>query len=150
MRHKAALAGAALAAAASALVAEPSSAATIEILSLVDAGCCSVSDGSKLQTDPAGTEAGAAQQRLNEDQAPSLAGGLGEAGDPITVNEVGRDGSEKAGDSLGPDAVALKVSAGLDDISPDAVSSVTAPEPSVLTRVLMTFADLRAAVLGGR
>ncbi len=149
MRHKAALAGAALAAAASALVAEPSSAATIEILSLVDAGCCSVSDGSKLQTDPAGTEAGAAQQRLNEDQV-SLDGGRGEADDPITANEVGRDRSEKAGDSLGPDAVALKVSAGLDDISPDAVSSVTAPEPSVLTRVLMTFADLRAAVLGSR
>jgi hypothetical protein len=30
------------------------------------------------------------------------------------------------------------------------VSSVAAPEPSVLTNLLMIFADLRAAVLGGR
>ena len=70
-------------------------------------------------------------------------------GDPVTVNEVGNDGSERAGDSLGPDAVAIKESGGVGDDTPDGVSSVAAPEPSVLTTVLMIFADLRATVFGG-
>ena len=42
MRHRAALAGAALALGVFALTAGPGSAATVEILSLVDAGCCSI------------------------------------------------------------------------------------------------------------
>jgi hypothetical protein len=124
MRHRAALIGAALALGACAPVAGPSSADTVEILSSVDAGCCSTSDGSKVQNDPGG-------------------------GDPVTANEAAEDVSEKAGDSLGPHAVALKVSGGLDGISPDAVSSAPAPEPSVLTRLLMIFVDLRTTALGG-
>jgi hypothetical protein len=123
MRHRAALAGAALALGAFALTAGLGSAATVGILPPVDAGCCSISDGSKFQNDP--------------------------TGGPVTVNEVGNDGSERAGDSLGPDAVAIKESGGVGDDTPDGVSSVAAPEPSVLTRVLMIFADLRATVFGG-
>jgi len=122
MRHRAALAGAALALGAFALTAGLGSAATVGILPLVDVGCCSISDGSKFQNDP--------------------------TGGPATVNEVGSDGSERAGDSLGPDAVAIKESGGVGDDTPDGVSSVAAPEPSVLTRVLMIFADLRATVFG--
>ena len=122
MRHRAALAGAALALGAFALTAGPGSAATVGLLPLVDVGCCSISDGSKFQNDP--------------------------TGGPVTVNEVGNDGSERAGDSLGPDAVAIKESGGAGDDTPDGVSSVAAPEPSVLTRVLMIFADLRATVFG--
>ena len=113
MRHRAALAGAALALGAFALTAGPGSAATVGILSLVDAGCCSISDGSMFQNDP--------------------------TGGPVTVNEVWNDGSERAGDSLGPDAVAIKESGGVGDDTPDAVSSVAAPEPSVLTRLLDDF-----------
>jgi hypothetical protein len=122
MRHRAALGGAALALGALALITGPGSATTVEILSPAGMGCCAILDGSKIQNDP--------------------------AGDPIT-NEAGNDGSEGAGDSLGPDAVALKESSGFDDTSPDAVNSVAAPEPSVLTRLLMIFADLRGTVFGG-
>jgi hypothetical protein len=123
MRHRAALAGAALALGAFGLTAGPGSAATVGILPLVDVGCCSISDGSKSQNDP--------------------------TGGPVTVNEVGNDGPERADDSLGPDAVAIKESGGVGDDTADGLSSVAAPEPSVLTRVLMIFADLRATVLGG-
>jgi len=129
MRHRAALVGAALALGAFALIAGPSSAATVGILSLVDAGCCSIPDGSKLQDNPTAT--------------------AGEAGDPVTVNDPWNDGSERPGDSLGPDAAADTARAGLDANSPDVVSSVAAPESSLLTRVLMMFADLRSTVLGG-
>jgi hypothetical protein len=114
MRHGAALAGAALAAGALTLIAEPGSGATVEILSLVDAGCCSISDVSNP------------------------------AGDLLEVNAIANDGFENAGDPLAPDAVALRASGQLDDISPEAVSSVAATETSVLTSLLITFADLRA------
>jgi len=152
MRHRAALAGAALAVGGFALIAGPSSAGTIGILSLVDPGCCSISDGSKLQNDPAGAakgEAFAVPQNSNGEPLPSLDDGQSEPGNPAAVNEVLNDGSERAGDSLGPDAVALEGSGGLDDNTPDGVSSMANPEPSVLTRVLLMFADLRATVTRG-
>jgi hypothetical protein len=49
----------------------------------------------------------------------------------------------------GPDAVAVKESGGFDENSPDAVSSVAAPELSALTRLLTVFADLRSTLFGG-
>ena len=122
MRHRAALAGAALAAGALALIAGPGSAATVEILSFADAGCCSISDGSNLEIDP--------------------------ASDPAPVKEVANGEFERAADSLGPEAIAIKESGRAGDDIPDGVSSVAAEEPSVLTRVLMIFADLRATVFG--
>jgi hypothetical protein len=121
MRHRAALAGAALAAGALALIAGPGSAATVEILSLADA-CCSISDGSNLEIDP--------------------------AGDPAAVKEVANGEFERAADSLGPEAIAIKERGRVGDDIPDGVSSVAAEQPSVLSRVLMIFADLRATVFG--
>jgi hypothetical protein len=133
MRHRAALLGAALAGGAFALIAGPSSAGTIEILSLVDPGCCSVPDGPNLQIDSNGAakdEAFAVRQRSNGEPVPSL--------------DISNDGSERAGDPLGPDAVSLKESGRSDDNTPDGASSMAAAEPSVLTRMLMIFADQRA------
>jgi hypothetical protein len=152
MRHRAALAGAALAAGGFALIAGPSSAGTVAILSLVDPGCCSVSDGSNLQNDPdaaANGEAFAVPHRSNGEPIVSLDDGRSEPGDPVTVNDISNDGSERAGDPLRPDAVSFKESGRSDDNTPDGASSVAAAEPSVLTRVLMIFADLRATVGGG-
>jgi hypothetical protein len=117
IKHRAALAGAALVVGAFALIAGRGSGATVDILTLVDAGCCSVSDVLRLQNDS--------------------------ARDLLTVNEVGNDGTEKAGDSLGPDAAALTAARELDVVAPDAVSAVAASETSVLTRLLIAFADLR-------
>jgi hypothetical protein len=149
MSRRAALAGAALAAGASALITVPASADTIEILSFLDAGCCSVSDGSKLQNGTVEGDPAGAPQRPTGEQVPALDDRRGEAGEPATVSEVVDDRFERAGDSLGPDAVALKVSNEAANDSPDGVSSVAAPEPSVLTRLLLIFADLRATVLRG-
>jgi hypothetical protein len=152
MRHRAALFGAALAAGGFALIAGRSPAGTIGILSLADPGCCSVSDGSKLQIDPDGAakgEAFAVPQRSNGEPIPSLDDGRSEPRDPVTVTAISNDGSESAGDSLGPDAVSLEESGGSDDNAPDGASSVAAAEPSVLSRVLMIFADLRATVVRG-
>jgi hypothetical protein len=136
MRLRAVLAGAL--AVTCAQIAGPGSAATVGILDFVDADCCSISNGSKLQSDPVETA-----------RTPLLADLQRSEGEPITVNEVANDGSERAGDSLGPVVMALKDGGELDDNSPDAVSSVAAPEPSVLTRLLLVFADLRATVFGG-
>jgi hypothetical protein len=152
MRHRAALFGAALAAGGFALIAGPSPGGTIGILSLVDPGCCSVSDGSNLQIDPDGAakgEAFAVPRRSNGEPIPSLDDGQSEPGDPVTVNDISNDGSESAGDSLGPDAVSLEESGGSDDNASDGASSVAAAEPSVLSMVLMIFADLRATVVRG-
>lgn len=150
MRHRAALTGAALAGVC-ALIAGPSPADTVGIPSLIDAGCCSTSNGSKLQNDPAGTEieAIAIPQTSNGEPIPSLDDRRSESGDPATVNDVANGGSEAAGDLPGPDAVAVNESVGFDENSPDAVSSVAAPELSALTRLLMVFADLRATLFGG-
>jgi hypothetical protein len=120
MKHRAALAAAALAAGLLVLIAGPSSGATVAVLSMVDAGCCSISDFSKLQNDP--------------------------AGDLPTVSDIGGEGAEKAVDSPGPDVVGLKAGRESYDISPDAVNSVAAPETSVLTRVLIVFSDLRSTL----
>jgi hypothetical protein len=149
MRHRAALAGAL--AAACALMAGPASAATVGVLAFVDPGCCAIANGSKLQNDPAGTAGGepvAVLQRSNGDPIPSLDDRPSQFDDPETVGEAANR-SERAGDSFDPEAMAIKDSGELDDNSSDAVSSVAAPEPSVLTRLLMMFADLRVSVFGG-
>jgi hypothetical protein len=125
MRHRAALAGAALAAGGLALMTGPSSADTVRILSLVDPDCCSISD------------------------LPSLDGLQTEPADPATISGIADDESERAGDSLGPAAMAIKERGGVGDDTPEGVDSVAAPEPSVLTRVLMIFADLPATVIRG-
>jgi hypothetical protein len=148
MRHRAALAGA-LAAVACALIAGPASAATVGVLAFVDPSCCAIASGSKLQNDPAGTAGGepvAALQRSNGNPIPSFDDRPSQFDDPETVGEAAT-GSERAGDSFGPEAIALKDGGELDANSPDGVSSVAAPEPSVLTRLLMMFGDLR--VFGG-
>ena len=119
MSRRAALAGAALALGALPILAEPGSAAIVEIHSPLDPECCSNSDGSMLQSDPAGGRA--------------------------TVDKVSSDGPEETGGRLGPDPFALKEIGGSAG-NFDAVSSVATPEPSVLTRLLMIFADLRATV----
>ena len=117
MSRRAALAGAALVLGA---FVEPSSAGTVEIPSPVDPGCCSISDDSMLQSDPTGAR--------------------------VTVDEVWNDGSENTGDPLEPDAFAINETGGSGGNSLGAMSSVAAPEPSVLTRLLIIFADLRATV----
>jgi len=151
MRRRAALASAALAAGGLGLIAGPSSAATVRILSFIDPNCCSISDGSKLQADSDGTEKGEAiMQTTNANSILSLNDQESDPGDPISVNDVANDGSERAGDFLGPDAVAIKEIGGLGDNIPEGVSSVAAPEPSVLTKVLMIFADLRFTLIRGR
>jgi hypothetical protein len=94
-------------------------------------------------------DSGAASQRPTGEQVSPLGDGRRESGEPATVSEVGDNRFERAGDSLGPDAVALKVSRASGDDSPDGLSSAPAPEPSVLTQLLMIFSDLRATVLGG-
>jgi hypothetical protein len=149
MRHRAALSG--TLAAACVLMAGPGSAATVEILAFADAGCCSISSGSKLENDAAGTAGGepvAVLQRSNGEPISTLEDRPSEFDDPERVNEPA-SGSERAGDLLGPEAMALKDSGELGDNSPDAESSVAGPEPSVLTRLLMIFADLRTSVYGG-
>ena len=119
MSRRAALAGAALALGALPILAEPGSAAIVEIHSPIDPECCSNSDGSMLQSDPAGGR--------------------------VTVDKVSSDGPEETGGRLGPDPFALNEIGGSAG-NFDAVSSVATPEPSVLTRLLMIFADLRATV----
>jgi hypothetical protein len=140
MNCKATLAGAALAAGASALAPRAGWPATITIPSHIDGGCCSISAGSDLQDDPAGK---------------------GESGVPITVNEAGSDwlatrGRREGGADLlaigassGPDAAALGSVAETGDNGPDAVASVADPEPSTLTKLLIAFSDLRSRVFGG-
>jgi hypothetical protein len=117
MSRRAALAGAALVLGA---FVEPSSAGTVEIPSPLDPGCCSISDDSMLQSDPAGAR--------------------------VTVDKVWNDRAENTGDPLEPDAFALNQTGGSGGNSLGAMSSVAAPEPSVLTRLLIIFADLRATV----
>ena len=131
MSRRAALAGAALVLGA---FVEPSSAGTVEIPSPLDPGCCTISDDSMLQSDPAGAR--------------------------VTVDKVWNDGAENTGDPLEPDwqekgapyrprepdAFALNETGGSGGNSLGAMSSVAAPEPSVLTRLLIIFADLRATV----
>jgi hypothetical protein len=117
MSRRAALAGAALVLGA---FVEPSSAGTVEIPSPLDPGCCSISDDSMLQSDPTGAR--------------------------VTVDKVWNDGAENTGDPLEPDAFALNETGGSGGNSLGAMSSVAAPEPSVLTRLLIIFADLRATV----
>jgi hypothetical protein len=148
MKHRAALPGA-LAALACALMNEPGSAATVGILAFASpADCCSIAVDSKLGTVPAAGEPAAILRRSDAEAIPSLEGRSSEFDDPETLNEAA-NGSERAGDSLGPEAMALKDGGELGDNSPDAVSSVAGPQPSILTRVLLAFADLRATVFGG-
>ena len=130
MRHRAALAWACV------LIAGPGPAATVGI----------------AQNDPAGTADGggtAVPQTSNGEPKLSLDDRQSGSGDPVTVSDVANGGSERDGNSLGPEAVAVKESGGFDDNAPNAVSSAAGPEPSALTRLLMVFADLRATVFGG-
>ena len=117
MSRRAALAGAAWVLGA---FVEPSSAGTVEIPSPLDPGCCSISDDSMLQSDPAGAR--------------------------VTVDKVWNDRADNTGDPLELDAFALNETGGSGGNSLGAMSSVAAPEPSVLTRLLIIFADLRATV----
>ncbi len=145
MRHRAALAGA-LAALACALTGGPCSAATVGIVAFADPpNCCSIADGSKLQTEPAGREPVAALRKSAEEPIPYPVERLSQFDDPETLNELA-SGSERAGDSLGPEAMALKDGGELGDNSPDTVSSVADLQPSILTRLLVAFADLRATI----
>jgi hypothetical protein len=138
MRHRAALAGA-LATGACALIAGPGSAATVGILTS-DAACCAISGGLNPQDDSAGTAKG-----------ESPAGGWPSgSSDPALANEVTSGGSDKADDSIGPPAIAVKDGGALDDNSPDAAGSPAAPEPSVLATLLMTLANLSASLFGSR
>jgi hypothetical protein len=150
MRGRAALAGAAVAAGWLALMAGPSSASTVLILSSVDPSCCSIPDPSTPQYGSDGTpqaEAIAASPRSSAENIPPPDGWQTERSDSVTANDAANDESEKAGDSLGPDAVGLKESAGLNDNSPDGVNLAEASEASVLERVMMILTDLRAVVI---
>ena len=119
MSRRAAIAGAVLALGALPLLAQPGSAAIVEIHSPLDPECCSNSGGSMQQRDPAGGR--------------------------VTVDRVWSDGPEETGDRLRPDAFALKEIGGSAG-NFDAVSSVATPKPLVLSRLLMIFADLRNTV----
>jgi hypothetical protein len=152
MRHRAALARAALTAAALTLTAGPSSADAVLIPSLSDPGCCAISNASKLQTDPHATANGEAMvlSRISSAQSiASLDAGDRELSDTATVNDVARDGSEKAGDSLGPEAAASKESAGPDDNSAGGETVVAAPDESALSRLTTILTRLRAAIAPG-
>jgi hypothetical protein len=152
MRHRAALAGAALAAAGLALTPGPGSAAAVLIPSPGDPGCCSISDASKLETDSdeAAKDEAVVMSRISSVQTiASLDAGQREPSDPATVNDVAKDASERAGDSLGPDAAVSKENAGSDDNSADGENFVAAPDGSVLSRVMAILTRLRAVVAPG-
>ena len=78
-----------------------------------------------------------------------------------TVNEAGFDrpatserpeggaDSLALGGSSASDPMALRSGGESRDNAPAAVGSIVAPEPSILTRLLIIFSDLRAQVVGG-
>ena len=80
---------------------------------------------------------------------------------PATVNEAGLDrpatsdhpegdsDSLALGGSSASDPMALRSGGESDDNPPAAVGSIADSEPSILTRLLIVFSDLRAQVFGG-
>jgi hypothetical protein len=110
--------------------------------SSVDERCCLISDGSGPQSSFVGTaNAGAPNEPLALDQTA-----VGHGANDIEE----RDGDPfSAGAASGPDAIAEEGSGESADNAPDSVSSVTTPQPSMWTQLLISFADLRARVLGG-
>ena len=119
MSRRAAIAGAALALAALPLLAEPGSAAIVEIHSPLDPEWMF-----EFRWFDAAKRSGRRSRNGRQSRERR---------------------SRSTGDRLRPDAFALKEIGGSAG-NFDAVSSVATPEPSVLTRLLMIFADLRATV----
>ena len=80
---------------------------------------------------------------------------------PATVNEAGFDrpttsdhpgggaDSLALGGSLASDSMAPRSGGESGDNAPTAIGSVAAPEPSILTRLLIIFSDLRTQAFGG-
>jgi hypothetical protein len=80
---------------------------------------------------------------------------------PVTVNEAGFDrpatsdrpeggaDSTALGGSSASDPMALRSGGESVDHAPDAVGSIADSEPSILTKLLIVFSDLRAQVFGG-
>ena len=87
-------------------------------------------------------------------------GGMG-SDVPATVNEAGFDRPATSdhpegdadllalGGSSASDPMALRSGGELGDNAPAAMGSIADPEPSILTRLLIMFSDLRAQVVGG-
>ena len=152
MRQRAAPAGAALAVGL-VMVAGPSSAGSVRILTPADPGCCSVSDASKLETDPDAAANGEAVVKSGTSSPQSIASldaVQSERSDPGTVEAVARDGSETAGDLLAPDEAAGKESVGSDDDFGDGQSVVAGSDESFLTRVVAILTRLGGVVAPGR
>jgi hypothetical protein len=124
MNCKAAIAGAALAAAVYSVPLGASWSETITIPPHVDGG-----KGSDVpvSVNEAGFERPATSDHPEGD-AESLALGGSSASDPMALRSAGESG----------------------DNARDLIGSVAAPEPSILTRLLIVFSDLRAQVFGGR
>src|ERR1700722_340413 len=92
---------------------------------------------------------------------PSQADGGKGSDVPATVNEAGFDrpatsdhleggaDSLALGGSAASDPMALRGGGESGDNAPDALGSLAAPEPSILTRLLIIVSDLRAQILGG-
>jgi hypothetical protein len=80
---------------------------------------------------------------------------------PVMVNGAGFDrpatsdhleggaDSLALGGSAASDPMALRGGGESGDNAPDALGSLAAPEPSILTRLLIIVSDLRAQILGG-
>jgi hypothetical protein len=80
---------------------------------------------------------------------------------PATVNEAGFDrpatsdhpesgaGLVALSGSSASDPMAPRSGGETGDNAPAAIGSVTAPEPSILTRLLIMFSDLRSQTFGG-
>ena len=93
---------------------------------------------------------------------PSQVGGGMEFDVPATANEAGlvrpatSDHPEgdadllALGGSSASDPMALRSGGELGDNAPPVMGSIADPEPSMLTRLLIMFSDLRAQVVGGR
>ncbi|HEY1884585.1 MAG TPA: hypothetical protein VGG86_00855 [Roseiarcus sp.] len=92
---------------------------------------------------------------------PSQVDGGKGSGVPATVNEAGFDRPATSDHpEVGPDSLALGGSSASDpmaprsggesgDSAPAAVGSIDDSEPSMLTRLLIVFSDLRAQIFGG-
>jgi hypothetical protein len=152
MRHRAALAGAALAVGL-VMAAGPSSADSVRILTPADPACCSISDASKLETDPDAAGNGEPVVISGTSGLQSIASvgaEQSESSDPATVQGVPKDGSEKLGDVLDPDATAGKESVGSDDAFGAGESLVPGSDESFLTRVVAILTRLGRMVAPGR
>ena len=149
MRQRAAPAGAALAVGL-VMVAGPSSAGSVRILTPADPGCCSVSDASKLETDPDAAANGELVVNSGTSGPQSIASLGAEQSEPATIEGVAEDGSQKPGGLLDPDEAAGKESLGSDDDFGDGQSLVAGSDESFLTRVVAILTRLGGMVAPGR